>query len=764
MAAQNLSKNFDENDEPAYWESHETYSIHSSHLKTLFSQRRPKDESKDYQQLQNKADEGDIEAQFAIGSCFQNGEWVPQSYKKAFQYYKLAADQGHSQAQVSLAILYESGLGVEKDYHQAFHYVKLAANQGSPVGFAVLGKFYAEGKGIEKSPNVAIHYYLMAAEHGNVTAWDSLAEAYEHGIGVEASEEKAYYYRQKIFKHHREKANEGDPIDQMIVGWLFENGEGIEKSMKSAIHYYQLSADQNLPKAWFCLAECYAAGKGIPKSSEKAIHYYTLAANQNDALAQFSLAQYLLKNKIHEEQAIHYLKLALQYGQRSPFLLASCEEDLARCFESGIGVRKSAHKALYYYNLAAEHGNEFAQHRLGDAYLKGELELNQSAETAVEYYLLATNLGSSYAMQMLGQCYEKGEGVAQSDVKAFHFYKLASEICIKEGFNSAIYSLAECYELGIGTEKSLDQAAYYYKLAAENGFGSYYRVGCCYMQMGGGENKKKAVAYFKLSVANHESFGQFLLGVAFKQGEGIKQSDEEAFKYFKLAADQGIAEAQSELADCYFKGKGVEVFEEKGFKYKKMAANQDYLPALISLGYYYYHLNLRNDLYVEKAIKCYQLVLNKNISADLAKDIRSSLKKCEIELQELRYAKNLNIQRAQQIHNLPQDELFYPDSKKIDLGEYFQSFNLDALEKILTESQEKACYINESHDFSIAELIVIRDAMLKNPKLTFIGRGADYKGLYIVFNCLGYPNDCLKFRKFRNNPLERSWNAVLFIG
>lgn len=61
-----FSKNFEESDEPTYWESHEAFSIHSSHLKTLFSQHRPKDESKDYQLLKNEADRGEIEAQFAM--------------------------------------------------------------------------------------------------------------------------------------------------------------------------------------------------------------------------------------------------------------------------------------------------------------------------------------------------------------------------------------------------------------------------------------------------------------------------------------------------------------------------------------------------------------------------------------------------------------------------------------------------------------------------------------------------------------------------
>ena len=63
--------------------------------------------------------------------------------------------------------------------------------------------------------------------------------------------------------------------------------------------------------------------------------------------------------------------------------------DLAQCFEIGTGIKKSPPDALHYYRLSAEHGNDLAQDRLGDAYLKGEPGLNVSLEKAMEYYQLA---------------------------------------------------------------------------------------------------------------------------------------------------------------------------------------------------------------------------------------------------------------------------------------------------------------------------------------------------------------------------------------
>ena len=48
------------------------------------------------------ADQGDADAQFNLGVCYDNGQGVAQSYKEAFKWYCKSADQGNSQAKDSL--------------------------------------------------------------------------------------------------------------------------------------------------------------------------------------------------------------------------------------------------------------------------------------------------------------------------------------------------------------------------------------------------------------------------------------------------------------------------------------------------------------------------------------------------------------------------------------------------------------------------------------------------------------------------------------
>lgn len=670
-------RDFQSEQGPSFQESYDALSIPRENLNILFSPK-PNSNYEAFLALKEQADHGLVDAQFEIGCFYADGEHIQQSYKSAFNYYKLAADQGHRSAQLHLATLYDEGLGVKQDSAQAFYYYKLAAEQKSPGALAQLGKFYDEGKGgVEKSSQEAIRYYQMAADLGSPIAWNYLAEAYESGVGVEKSKEKARYYKQKRFQHTKEEADEGDAGSQTAVGWLFENGKGVKKSIESAVHYYQLSADQNFLRGLFLLAECYATGKGVEKSSEKAIHYYKLSADQGYPLAQYSLAQYLLRNKINEEKAVHYLKLVVQTGQCESALLAMCEYDLGKCFEKGTGIKKSVQNALYYYRIASEHGDDSAQNRLGNAYLEGELGLKKSPEKAIEYYQLASQQGCSSSLEKIGECYERGEGVEQSSEKAFHYYKLAAEIDIKKGYGDSIYALARCYELGIGTEKSLENAIHYYRLAAENGFKiGYYKVVSCYKEIGGKENaKKNRLAWIKLGdySSSHE----------------VKDDNkDESLKRIKVCK--------------------IELQRSKvNQKIVKSGANKPVVKKMFGVHH---------------------------ILSQVGKTILHT--------------------------QLASGAIAYPGVKYLDMSQYIEDPRAEVLRNIFKQARDSAICLDADH-LNETEIQLVRDAMIENPRFTFICQETDVQHLYHSFEEIGYhPQTCLRCAKFKDKDVY----GLLFMG
>lgn len=90
--------------------------------------------NKDYKKavdLFNKAAEGGhVDAQYALGDCYENGEGVVQNYNQAVYWYKKAAEKEDANAQNRLGKLYYNGKGVIQDYNEAGVLWEKAARKG----------------------------------------------------------------------------------------------------------------------------------------------------------------------------------------------------------------------------------------------------------------------------------------------------------------------------------------------------------------------------------------------------------------------------------------------------------------------------------------------------------------------------------------------------------------------------------------------------------------------------------------------------------
>ena len=79
-----------------------------------------------YMSPRRPAEQGDAEAQLAVGEIFEKGLGTEPNYEVAIFWYQKAADQGNKSALFNLGTLYEQGLGVEKDRLQAINYYRQA--------------------------------------------------------------------------------------------------------------------------------------------------------------------------------------------------------------------------------------------------------------------------------------------------------------------------------------------------------------------------------------------------------------------------------------------------------------------------------------------------------------------------------------------------------------------------------------------------------------------------------------------------------------
>ena len=80
--------------------------------------------------LRPLAEQGNANAQNALGVMFVNGEGTAQDYADARKWYQRAATQGYAKAQGNLGVMYFNGEGVAQDYIEAYKWFDLAGRGG----------------------------------------------------------------------------------------------------------------------------------------------------------------------------------------------------------------------------------------------------------------------------------------------------------------------------------------------------------------------------------------------------------------------------------------------------------------------------------------------------------------------------------------------------------------------------------------------------------------------------------------------------------
>jgi TPR repeat protein len=78
-----------------------------------------------------KAEAGDVQAQYDWGERYYAGLGLPKDFTQAAVWFQKAAAQGHVEARCTLGMMYFLGRGVAHDYPEAYKWLYLAAAAGS---------------------------------------------------------------------------------------------------------------------------------------------------------------------------------------------------------------------------------------------------------------------------------------------------------------------------------------------------------------------------------------------------------------------------------------------------------------------------------------------------------------------------------------------------------------------------------------------------------------------------------------------------------
>jgi TPR repeat protein len=121
-----------------------------------------------------KAEQGDSDAQYAVGEMYEKGKGAVRDQQKAFEWYNKSADQGNVKAAYKLGLAYLKGNGVSKNYSKARSWLEKSANKDYVRAQYYLGEIYENGHGVSQDYDEAMKWYKRALKGGFGSASESI--------------------------------------------------------------------------------------------------------------------------------------------------------------------------------------------------------------------------------------------------------------------------------------------------------------------------------------------------------------------------------------------------------------------------------------------------------------------------------------------------------------------------------------------------------------------------------------------------------------
>jgi len=322
--------------------------------------------------------------------------------------------------------------------------------------------------------------------------------------------------------------NIGNLKDCNKLGFMYHNGEGVEKDYTKASELYRKVCDGGDTKGCRNLGINYYKGEGVKKDKTKAIELFKKACDGDNAEACGILGSiYFIEGNY--SKVIEFSKKACDGGDAN-----GCET-LGSIYDEGNGVKKDKTKAIEFYIKACDGDNAEACGILGAIYL---MEKNDYIK-GIEFSKKACDAGDGQGCNNLGVSYENGYGVEKDYTKAIELFNKACD----DNDSVGCGNLGKMYYYGNGVKQDKTKAIEFFKKACDGGDGQgCNNLGVCYKN-GFGIKKDlfKAVELFKKSCDGNYYLGCSNLGEMYKNGLGVVQDEVRAKQLFKKACDGGDA-------------------------------------------------------------------------------------------------------------------------------------------------------------------------------------------------------------------------------
>lgn len=382
----------------------------------------PQDLEKARIKLEQEAEAGNVLAIYDLGRIYslglgieKNSDTADEYYVKAFAgFQQVESNKAWKYTEYRIGKMHAAGQGTDQDYQKAAEWFQLSAEKKYKYAQYSLGALYHRGQGVNQNFDKAFELYLKSAKQGFSYADFEVAKMYRDGIGTEKDETKSRQRFQRAFKGFEslEQTSKDDKI-QYRLGWMLQNGVGIEPDLMRAKDYYQKSAKMGNVFSSFALAKMVLKEETPdPDEMIKAIEFLQSVADCDDVSlkaiknsAAYLLGKLFLEGKVvfkNITQAIHYFETSNDHG--NPW----ASYQLGKLYFQGKEMPKNIEKAIQYLTSSAEAGNPFSQYLLGKTYLLGK-DVTKDKERAIKWLSLSAEQGNEYAKFFLDNIEKFGE-------------------------------------------------------------------------------------------------------------------------------------------------------------------------------------------------------------------------------------------------------------------------------------------------------------------------------------------------------------------
>lgn len=471
--------------------------------------------------FQKAAEQGNAEAQYILGFCYEMGQGVSQDYEEAVKWYRLAVEQGNVDAQWQLGCCYERGFGVPKDIDEALKWYRKAAEQGVFIYQYALGRSFEAGNdGFPQDYEESMMWYLKASEYVEDP------EASRHAIWYRKLPE--YLQRYRI-----------DGIENVCAS----------HALYALAQYYEKTQDKDEAERLYIQAAKRRNKKAKMKLRELwGINTFSWIQDMEPAIPRTSGDK--KKSKIVRLLAllVYFVWTPLEINKYAGPVFWPSDFQKGQNYEFGINLRsKNLDEALKMYRKAARAGDDDAQFSLGYCYKEGN-GVQQDYKEAVKWYRLAAEQGNVFAQNNLGVCYETGQGVTQDYDKAVKWYRKSAE----QGGKVAQYNLGLYYSDGKGgLPQDYEEAVMWFRKSAMQRYANaQYNLGYCY-ENGHGvpQDYKEAVKWYRRAAKQENPEALYCLGRCFEEGHGVPKDTVLALKIYRKAAELGNEDAKEKLKE-----------------------------------------------------------------------------------------------------------------------------------------------------------------------------------------------------------------------